>query len=322
VSNDVVTFVIVHEACHIMLKHGMRLQGRDCRLANIAMDFAINIMLKKAGFSIWEFAYLDKYQGKSVDFKGLSFEQIYPILEEMDKEAKKNGRNGEAGNYQGGMSNDVIEPENLDPREIAEIERQIQQRVAQAASLARGQGQFSSDIERLVDGVLNPRLPWQTILQEYATRVIREDESWSRRDRRHQDVYLPGQFGVKVGEINVVVDTSGSISSNDLNQIAAEIGEIAEAVKPERIRVVYVDTAVAGEQLFEEGETVELKPRGGGGTNMRVGLKHIEQYNPIVVIMITDGDSPWPIEEPPYPLVIVCTTNREIPVGKIVRFNM
>jgi predicted metal-dependent peptidase len=315
-SNDLVIFVIVHEACHIMLKHGLRLQGRNRKRANIAMDFAINIMLKKAGFVIWEFAYLDVYRGKYVDFDGMSFEQIYPILEEMDKEiGDAGGGRGGGGpdGKQGGMSDDVIKPENIAPEAVVEIERQIQQKVAQAAALARGQGTLPGDIERLVDGVLNPPLPWQQVLQEYATQVTHNNESWARRDRRHQAIYLPSRYDEAMGELVLIGDTSGSMQGV-FAQVAVEIGAIAEFVRPERIRIIWADdTDCAFEQVFEPGDEIAIKPRGGGGTDMRKPLKYAEQFDPIVVVLVTDCHSPWPVKPTPYPLIVCSTTNAKSP---------
>src|ERR1035437_9956868 len=61
---EVILFVLVHEVMHIALKHGLRMQGRTPTRWNIAADFAINWMLHKAKFKIWEKCYCDaKYDG-------------------------------------------------------------------------------------------------------------------------------------------------------------------------------------------------------------------------------------------------------------------
>ena len=64
---------------------------------------------------------------------------------------------------------------------------------------------------------------------------------------------------------------------------------------------------------------IKLEPKGGGGTDMRVPLKYAEQFDPKVVVLFTDGYTPWPKEEPPYPLIVCCTTNVEVPVGQVIR---
>ena len=109
---------------------------------------------------------------------------------------------------------------------------------------------------------------------------------------------------------------------NYLAKGAAEINGIAAQVRPERIRVVWTDDKEsASVQVFERGEPMEFHPVGGGGTDMRKPLKYVEQYDPIVVIMFTDGYTPWPTVEPDYPLIVVCTTDAPCPVGRVIRMK-
>jgi predicted metal-dependent peptidase len=140
-----------------------------------------------------------------------------------------------------------------------------------------------------------------------------------RRNRRFQNVYLPARHSEKMGEIVLIGDTSGSIGNDELCKYMAEAGAIAEDVHPERIRILWADTKVAGEQVFEEGELIVAKPKGGGGTDMRVPLKKAEDYQPEVVVLFTDGYTPWPDVEPDYPLIVCCTTDVNVPIGMDIR---
>lgn len=315
-SKDVQLFVLGHEVMHPALKHGFRMRGCDPELRNIAQDFAINIMMRDAGFTIWKEAYLDMFMGKPVNFKGMSAEQIYPELLKMVKEG--GGKGGGKGN-QGGLGGDVREP-NLSGEERMKVERQINQRVAQAAQAAAMCGQMKGDLAQMVAGILNPPLPWQDLLKDFATQFAPTDESWSHRNRRIQHTYMPGRRGYAMGEMVVAIDTSGSIRSDELAQAERELDEIAETVKPDRIRVVYCDVEVSGEEVFERGDELKIHPVGGGGTDMRVVLSYIERYDPIVAVLITDGFTPWG-KEPPYPLVSILTTNAPCPVGRVIRMR-
>ena len=319
-----VMFVVAHEVMHIALKHGLRRGYRDPELANIAMDFAVNIMLKKAGFTIWEHAYLDEFDGQKVDFDNMSFEQIY---DELLKKVKKSGGGGKGdkgkGN-QGGMSGDVLEPGSMTQEDRAKIEQQISQQVAQAASMARMQGSMSADLARLVDGILNPPLPWQQVLAEFMYQSCTcTDETWGRRDRRFPETYLPGRYSETMGEITIIGDTSGSMPNQIFAQVGAEIDGMMDMVKPERVRVVWADdTDCALEEIFEAGEPVTLNPKGFGGTDMRKPLRFVEQYDPRVVILITDGYTPWPDVSPDFPLIILCSTEAACPEwARVVRWN-
>lgn len=306
--------LLAHELMHVILMHCVRRNGRRPRMWNAAGDYAINLALAEDGFEAiddWLFDY---------DYRGMSADQIYAIL---DREQDKRGKSGQDYDDSdvGSMGGDVHEPADLTDEERREIERKIKHSVAQAATAARMAGQLGGALARLVEDIIHTPVPWTDMLRNYASRVVREDESWSRRNRRHTDVFLPGKYGHRVGEVVIIGDTSGSITNKELAEVSKQAAAILEDVQPERIRLVWADAKVAGEQVFERGEYVEALPKGGGGTDMRVPLSHVEQYEPDVVVLITDGYTPWPTVEPDYPLIVCCTTDTRVPVGDVVRMR-
>lgn len=316
-SDEHILFVMAHEVMHMALEHGLRQQARDGRAWNIACDYALNLVLKESGFDIWPQALC------SDAFKGMSADQIYDLLKKQSGKGGGQGQPGRAnmpGNHNSPMLGDLKDPPNAgDPAAQAKAERQIRQKVAAAAQQARLAGKLSGALERLVGDILDPKVPWVDLLRDYMTRITKDDEQWTKRNRRFQHVYLPARHSEKMGEIIMIGDTSGSISNDELSKYMAEAGSIAEDVHPERIRIVWCDAAVKGEQVFEEGDVIVAKPKGGGGTDMRKALDHIEQYEPEIVVLFTDGYTPWPQVDPPYPLIVCCTTDVQVPVGIDVR---
>lgn len=299
-SIDVVQFVLAHELGHMIYEHVARRGPRNHNKFNRAGDYVINLLLKDDGFTLWDKALLDE------KYRNMSTEQVYMLLQDQPEDQ----------DFQG----DLREPEG------GEVEKQsaatqMRQRVAQAANVARMAGKMSDGIAKLVDEILNPKVRWQDLLRDYMTRTCKDDETWGRRNRRFSNVYLPARFSERMGEIVIIGDTSGSIGQEELNQVAAEVNAIAEAVQPECIRVIWADTKVAGEQTFEVGEEIRFDPKGGGGTDMRVPLDYVTRYNPEVVILATDGYTPWPDAEPEYPLIVCCSTNVEVPIGNVVRLD-
>lgn len=308
-SIDVVQFVLAHELGHMMYEHVARKGARDHRLFNMAGDYVINLLLKDDGFTLWENALHDE------QYRNMSTEQVYHKLLENPPPKGGGGSGGEPD-----FGGDLKEPAGGDVEKAAAA-TEMRQRVAQAANVARMAGKLSAGIAALIDEVLNPKVRWQDLLRDYMTRANKDDESWSRRNRRFSQVYLPARYSERMGEIVIIGDTSGSIGQDELNQIAAEVNAIAEDVRPECIRVIWADTEVAGEQVFEIGEKIEFKPAGGGGTDMRVPLEYVTRYDPEIVILATDGYTPWPDVEPEYPLIVCCSTNTEVPIGSVVRLS-
>jgi predicted metal-dependent peptidase len=303
-DNDVILFVLAHEVMHIILKHGLRRHNRDKELWNIACDYAINYQLKHAGFKLWPKALY------AAEYADMSAEQIYDLLvEETDN----------AGGYGDPLTGDLMDAPTMgDPTKTAEIEHQISQKVAIAATQARMAGKMPAGLDILVKGILTPEVPWPDLLREYMLSVVKEDESWSRRNRRFE-VVLPGTYSEQMGELVIIGDTSGSTGyAGYYARIAGELNAIKDMVKPERTRVVWADDEDCSlEEVFEPGDDIDLHPKGGGGTDMRKPLAFVEKYDPCIVILITDGYTPWP-DEVPYPLIVLCTTNVEAPIGRTI----
>ena len=107
---------------------------------------------------------------------------------------------------------------------------------------------------------------------------------------------------------------------------ATELVSICDSVDPERVRVIWWDAHVHGEQVFSGNYTgLEhmLKPVGGGGTRVSCVSEYLISKNTNVdcVILFTDGYVERHIEwKHQSPLLWMITQNKdlEVPVGKKV----
>lgn len=315
--------VLVHEVGHDSLMHSLRLGSRNADLFNQAADHAINIMLEDQGFRC----------PKSVPggwladqkYKGLSADRIYGDLRRNPPppppkggKGGQNGKGGKPGAQQPGrdwLHGDVLPNKASTPAEQAAAEQRAKQRVAAAANMARMAGKLKGDLARMVDDFLETKVPWTDVLRDYMLKVTKTRDSWTRRNRRFPDVFLPSRFERKMGPIVFIPDTSGSMMGDDMEKICSEMAHCATQTQPENIRVLWADTEVQGEQVFNPVEFSydALKPVGGGGTDMRVPLKYAEQYDPQIVVLLTDGYTPWPDAPPPYPVIIINTTTSKCP---------
>lgn len=310
-SIEEIMTVLCHEVGHNALLHGARLEDRNHDLWNQAGDYAINLMLREQGFSPPKVGWLcdDKYKGWSAD-------KIYDDLRQDAKGGK--GGNGKSDPLHGDL---LPVAGSGDAASKAETVRKMKQQVAQAAMAAKLAGKLHGSLAGMIKDFLEPQVPWADVLRDYLLRVVKDDESWTRRNRRFRNVYLPARHSERMGPIVIIGDSSGSIwcSPEDLKMFATEIQAVADQVQPEHIRLIWADTKVAGEEVFEQGETLKFEVKGGGGTDMRVPLSYVEQYEPEVVILLTDGYTPWPSCEPPYPLIVCCSTGVDVPVGQVIR---
>lgn len=327
-TSDLIMFGLAHEVMHIVLMHGFRRGHRNAKwivinargekeeidIWGVSCDYAVNWILKKSKFTIWDKAYIDPR------FDGMPAEQIYDIL------VKESGGmcSGKEPGKAGGFGKDIIEAmAEMDPATQIKAEQHIKRMVADAVTQARLQGQLPGHLARIVEGILNPPLPWDRLFRDFASRIVPCDETWSKRNRRFPHVYLPGRLSYAMGEVVIIGDTSGSMPDAVFPQVGAEVTYMREVVNPERVRIIWADDIDCElMQVFEPGDDIVLTPMGNGGTDMRKPLRYVERFDPICVVLITDCDTPWPSVRPPYPLITVSTNKRKkCPHGETVYFN-
>ena len=96
--------------------------------------------------------------------------------------------------------------------------------------------------------------------------------------------------------VAVVVDTSGSMGQSELDSALAEVRGVIRAagVGPQGLLVLACDAEVGATTRVRRVDDVRLV--GGGGTDMRVGIAAAEaaRPRPDVVVVLTDGYTPWP----------------------------
>ncbi|WP_431676384.1 vWA domain-containing protein [Kitasatospora sp. KL5] len=160
---------------------------------------------------------------------------------------------------------------------------------------------------RWAEEAFHPPQPWRELLGAAVRSAASgsgagEDYTYGRPSRRSASVpgaVLPS-LRRRPPRVCVVVDTSGSVSDAELGSALLEVAAIARAVGGRRdlVGVVSCDAA-AGAVLplcREEG----LGLIGGGGTDLRAGFAAAlrSRPRPDVVVVLTDGQTPWPRERP------------------------
>jgi len=119
--------------------------------------------------------------------------------------------------------------------------------------------------------------------------------------------------------IVAVLDTSGSMGSGPrakrLQRACSELMGIAKRANVP-LYALTVDAAVHAESKVRNVEDLLAILKGGGGTNMVIGVEAAmdPKRHADVVVLITDGETPWPSSERPrVPLVtIIANENRRV----------
>jgi predicted metal-dependent peptidase len=175
-------------------------------------------------------------------------------------------------------------------------------------------GTIPGEWSRWVQQVLEPVVPWQQVLAAAVRRGIgwthgHTDYTYTRISRRQAGagrIVLPA-LRRPVPEVAVVVDTSGSIDDGLLAQALGEVDGIltTQAIPDGSITVLAVDAAVHHVDRVRNARDVKLG--GGGGTDMGVGITAALALRPApnVIIVLTDGYTPWPAHVPAAAVIVV-----------------
>ena len=283
--------LILHENKHKLYMHlflWRKLYEEDAMLANQACDYVINLEIKD----------LDKAElfiklpaGGLIDekYRGLDSGEVFKLLQQ-DKENGKGGAGDplDEHNWEGAQE--------LDEADKQALAKEIDAAIRTGALLAGKQG---GDIDRRFEELMQSKVDWKEQLREYVSLVCvgKGNSTWAKPNRRwlQQDMYLPSQVSESIGSICVGIDTSGSISGEDITKALTELVTICDTCIPERVDLLYWDTKVAAHEVyFEEdydGLVRSTRPKGGGGTQVQCVPDYIKDkgLKPQCVVVITDG---------------------------------
>lgn len=215
-------------------------------------------------------------------------------------------------------------------------------RIATASAIhehvSKGQGTIPAGMVEVADKILAPsETPWQQVLAANVRRAVAAksgqfDVDRSRRSRRrhraevlgeHDDtgtrrvrgrLVVPGTYQ-PVPTIEIIRDTSGSMSADDLAVVLREIEGVSKklGVRGDQLRVTDVDHAVYASVPFRDRRSVH-QVTGRGGTDMSLGIEaasNRRRNRPTVIVVVTDGETDWPAERGRVPVVAAIVGDRQ-----------
>lgn len=288
-------FVLVHECCHVAYMHIARTGNRDRKLFNIAADHVINLMLEERGFE------MPSWVCKDPRFKGMGTEQVYDLLLQEQQAGMPPPQDtgmddiraeGEDGNPGG----EPVTGPNGKPMTPAEVKRTIDDIIIRAVTQSKlggdRAGTVPGEIELYLDKLLNPKLPWQTILRKHLSEKMKSGYSWKKPNRRFfPQHYLPSHWGEgKLASLQAWVDISGSETDEDFLRFISEVHGVVSKHKPETLDLGQFDTEIKSiTKIKSIMDMAKLKFHGRGGTIITDVLDHIEKTRPKLALIFTDG---------------------------------
>lgn len=300
--------LMAHEVLHAALLHVPRRGKRDPFLWNIAADIVVNGMIvAQEGFT------LPSGHLRAQKLEHLSVEEVYHHLYTHSNTYQLSDTDLLWSNEPGSNSS-------------AELESYWRQALQQAQAIARmsGHGTLPAGLVREITQLSPAQLDWRSYLWRF---LVQTPTDFQEYDRRFvgQGVYLDTLAGESV-HVYVAVDTSGSISTNELHLFLGEIVGILNAYPHLVALLYYVDAACHGPYSLQDQATLP-KPVGGGGTDFRPFFTHIltehADHSNGICVYLTDGFGTFPAEPPALPVFWVLSPGgrdiNTIPFGEAVR---
>lgn len=311
---DEVMGVVCHEVMHCALGHFARMGNRQAEKWNVACDLAINHLLLQNGFKLPQGGLVPGKGGYASFPQGLSAEQYYQMLPPDPP-----------GGQDPGGCGGVRAP--ASQADAANQEADWQAATAAAEASARSRGDMPAGLARVCDQVVRPAADWKAVLREFVSRTARSDYSWTRPNRRFiaQGLYLPGLYSEELGEVLVLVDTSGSIGPNELAVFGNELDGILSSFDC-TATIVYHDT---GPQKVDNWASTDgpfkLEPVGGGGTSHSWLPEWLAGRGdqPACIVCLTDMDTVFP-DDPGVPVLWAKVGNygEEPSFGRVVNLDI
>ena len=328
--------VLVHHVCHLLREHGPRagiagVRPDDARTWIRSADAEINDDLVPAGLTLPGDPVLPQHLGcqpgqlaEQYFIAGPSRTADRSQFGAVDYDGAQSGSRGGAGELDCGSGADGFgrpwesgQPAVLPPWQA----RLLQRLVAQQVLAAKAAGNVPAGLLRWAGDVLAPKIDWRRALAAELRKAVADttgavDYSYRRPSRRATavgNVVLPA-LRRPVPEVAVVCDTSGSMSEDLLAASLAEVEGLLNRLGLARsLRVLACDTAAGPARRVTSARQVELV--GGGGTDMGAGIAAAAALRPrpAVIVVLTDGYTPWPDGAPRGSRVVVGLLGDEAP---------
>jgi predicted metal-dependent peptidase len=291
--------LLKHELLHIAFGHLTTFfKFTDKRLANVAMDMEINQYIDKeylpeGGIDI------DNYTDIQLDRKA-GARYYYDKLKQLQDEKDKNGTSGDSDmdklleDIANGNTPDHStweEFEDLTEAEQKLIEKQLQKVLSDAKEqTVKKRGTVPGEIEGviLVEEIVPPKFDWRGFIRRFtgvSTKV------YTKKIRRKENRRFSDNPGLKVKmrqHMLLAIDTSGSVSDDELREFMSEIYHIYKCGVD--ITIIQCDTSIRSIEPYT-GQ-FEMKAYGRGGTEFDPVLEYfnenLRKYTSLVYF--TDGE--------------------------------
>jgi predicted metal-dependent peptidase len=307
--------LLKHEILHIAFFHITDYDHlSDKMIANIAMDIEINQYIDSIFLppgpqlpEVYPELNLEPKKGTKYYYDKLMEAKENPgTCPNLDKmiECNEKGEGGITVSINGQGEVEVKLPDhgtweefdNLDEATKKLIKTQTEHILKEVVDqVTKSRGKIPGEMAEIIDKIskLNPpKFNWRAYVRRFVGGSIKTFTKMSRQKPNFRFIENPGLKHKEKRHILVAVDTSGSVSTNELIEFLHEIHHISRSGT--EVTLVQCDTAISHIGKFDPKKDFEI--HGRGGTNFHPVTDYYDankkKYN--CLIYLTDGEAPAP----------------------------
>lgn len=255
--------ILKHEVSHIIWGHLLDIEDRNLHKWQLATDCSVNQFINKNHLP--RGVILPETLGVP---PGLSSYEYYDLLDVP--ESQEHNHDWDSGNS-GKVSSDIMQ----------EVTDSI---ITKAKHFTELHGTLPSHISELIKPIKagKSKHSLKNILRNFLIPKSRRS-TIKRTNRRFPHAHIKGYTKDKKSNLSIILDVSGSISSED---ISSALSEILVITQNQDVSLIQVDSIAREPELLTK-RTKTITRTGTGGTFLSSGLEKIKDCN--LVLVITDG---------------------------------
>jgi len=322
-SDEQLRGLLCHEVLHLALQHIPRCGDRIPLLWNIAADLQVNQEVKEdhnmalpPNPVVADNSNNYKFDGGKIDdVNEITSENCYTIMRKTMKNPPTNDMDLIIATDDPKMKDELKKAgiTAVSSSQAASLGRDWQSRVYSASQMARGD--MPAGVARELFKLEHASLPWNTIIKQ-RLRKLAIKHSWKKPSKRYLPWYFPGRTKNQGVKIVAAIDTSGSMSKEQITKAISELYGLMRSFHFLSLWVTDCDAEVYDPKKVTMNELTSLVLKGGGGTDFRPVFKWVKkQFNDDVdcLLFFTDLDGNFPEKPAPYETFWVTDSKRTKP---------
>lgn len=300
-----------HEILHVVFSHIQRSMqfNYNKEMFNVAADIAINQLIPnfpdtaKISGEVGQLATYNNMLQKHPNALPMETADYYYELLQQDQQ----GGQGESSQCldDHGKWEDSVDSELVDTI--------LKKAVNAAAEDAKIAGNLPAELEKIIDKMSATKNNWKRILRKFVanTAEILVEKSRKKRNRRY-GVIFPGDKKECKLHLAIAIDTSASVSDNELNLFFGEI----QSIYNNNVKITIIECDCQVQQVYDYSPNKEITVHGRGGTLYQPAIDRATELDIDGLIYMGDMEIfNEVLKKPKFPVLWAIVGNSDRPVG-------